>query len=264
MALMTRKSTKILGSISLVLLAVAAGVGLGVPTVNSLTTQAQELTATEGALATLSAQRDSLRATQANYPNVKAFSDEMLVKFPQLAQTPELLTAMTNAAGQAGITPNQIPTMTLQAPEVTTPSVPAGGAAPAAPTETDPAAPPVEEAPATDPAADPAAGGAVDTSVSASTYARIPIEVSILGDARQLQIFMNEIHDLDRAILITGFTVVNAEGDDLPPGTKTLQFVGSTYVYSKIPEPGETPVPAPEGTDPGVTAPSPTPAPAAP
>lgn len=234
MALITRKTTKILGFTGIFLIVAGGVAGLGVPSVNSILQQQDEISTAEAAVVELTASRDNLRGVEANYPNTRAFEQQMLTKFPQLAQTPELLNAMQVSAASAGIGPADILTMTFQAPEVQTPVVPEVPAPVA-----DPEAAPAEgEAPA-EPAPDaaaPAAEGAVDTSVASDTYARIPVEVTIRGGARELQVFLDELHNLDRAILLNGFTVAN-DNDD--PAVKLLSFTGNTYVYSRIQTPEE-------------------------
>jgi hypothetical protein len=225
-AILTQKTVKALGIATLVLLTIGGGMLVGQPLYNNIQTQTTELKDAEASIKTLEDAKAALEESKANYPAVEAIDNGLLAQFPELAEVPILLDVITAGAVSTGVNPNAISSMTFGAPVISVPVVAAVAEAPAA-----------EDAAAeTPPAEDAAAAADVTTVATSGEFATMEIGLSISGTPTQMQNFLTYLNTMDRAMIITGFSISDGEGGE---GTKTLSLTGTVYIYKGIPGPTE-------------------------
>ena len=201
---------------------------------------------------TLKVQAEDLPAMQAKLADIK-------LQLPEDASLPALVRDLTKASVRAGIFLKHV------APGTPALLAPAAASPPAAPS---PAAP---EAGAEDPAAGEAAGGAAAAPAApAPSLVSIPVSLTLTGTYAELELFLNELHELKRAFLVNSFTLTQPKPEE-DNRILDLTINGTVFVVPPAaPAPTAAAQPAAPGVAPAAPAaaapaatPSPVPTPAA-
>jgi Tfp pilus assembly protein PilO len=213
MDLGTPLATKVLGGLSL---AVVAALGwtfvVGPETSTLADTRAQiesvrdQNTALAAQLATLQQQRQQLGATRQT-------ARELAVKFPPTADQPGLFEQVTTAAVDAGIGPDGVTTLAPTPPSLSATEPASGTTAPAS----------------SDPAADSSATGS-------SLLARQTVTVSVAGTYDQTQQLLENLEHMPRAYLISTITL----SGDAATGKYATTIAGDMFVMPPVKDPGKT------------------------
>jgi Tfp pilus assembly protein PilO len=137
-------------------------------------------------------------------PQAAAEAQALFAKMPQTAELPTVLDQITQAAVDAGIDPNAIPSLTTGIP------LPVSGTANAATTE---------------------------QSATGVQLAKMDIGVSADGTHEQVLTFLDNLQSLDRVLLVTSTQTSLAGLIDGTPDLETVQVSGSMFVLqSKLPD----------------------------
>lgn len=216
MDLGTPLATKVLGGLSLAVVAALGWTFVVGPETSTLADTRLQIesvrdqnTVLAAQLATLQKQREELGAT-------RQAARELAVKFPPTADQPGLFEQVTAAAVDAGIGPDGVTTLAPTPPSLGGTDPAAGTAAPAA-TGTDPAA---------DPAA--ATGGTL--------LARQTVTVSVAGSYDETQRLLENLEHMPRAYLISTITL----SGDAATGEYTTTIAGDMFVMPPVKDPGKT------------------------
>lgn len=214
MAILTQKTVKLVGIVGVALLAVGGGALIGQPLFNGYTEKTAELVAIQDEVDRSQQNLSSLQAAQTNFELIDSINQELVVQFPELALVPELLDTITAGAVQSGISPSDIPSITFGSPEINIPVIP----------------PTVEE-----PAEGEEAGEAPPvTEVATNEFAVMEVGISIIGTETELEEFLNFLNEMDRAFVISSFSISTGEGN-----IKNLSLTGETFIYNTILTPEE-------------------------
>lgn len=180
----------------------------------------------------------ALQKIQSNTDAVSALNDELNKKFPATANVPLLLSDISAAAANSGISSNNITAINIKNPELYVAPV-----APAAKTDT----------------------ASKDTSTSESTAAPEPaklatmkIEVSVIGTPQALSEFLKNLGKIDRAIKVDTTTIA-LSSDKNGGNEQSMTISGTTLLYAGLEVPNAdtaknsgsakvTPTPTPTAT----------------
>lgn len=223
--LLTQKTVKFLGIAGIVILLAGGGVMVVQPLITQVQAQASEIQSAKDEIDAKTASRDKLKAAKTNYTTVKATNDDLLKQFPELAQVPELLDAVTAGAVSTGIPASDLSSLTFSAPAIKIPVVAA--VAPAATDTKEDAAP------------EPATPAPADTVVSSGDYAEMEVGIAIKGTPTQIQDFLAYLNKMDRVMIISAFSVDVAKDEESGSNTATLALTGTTFIYKAIKTPDE-------------------------
>jgi Tfp pilus assembly protein PilO len=226
---LTKKGVFIGGILACIIVAAGAANVLLLPTLNGITEAQTALTDANDNLDITQAKIASLTSDQTNYEAIKALDSSLLKQFPANGQTQELIEQLQQGASMSGIPVSKLTSITFQAVEIITPTVPVvvleEGAEEADAAEEAPA----EEAPAEEV---PAVDAEAVTDLGAG-HAELTFALSIEGTPQQLQSFLDYINNLERVVLVKTFSVdVNEEGS-------TLSLTAVTFVYPSTLDPTE-------------------------
>ena len=184
----------------------------------------------EDANARLQQQIQVLMAQQQDLPKQRAKLAELRTQIPDNPALPSLIRDLTAAGRKVGVSIDSmapaVPVAMVAAP-VTAPIASAGGSA-AGTTASAPAAP----------AAPP------------STLYQVPLNLNVTGSYFELEQFLNKLEGLQRSLLVTGFNIGEASGEDASDGDLTITLNGRVFLSQETPAPTTTtPVaPAASGT----------------
>lgn len=243
MAKTSTRNIKLIGFTGLGLVAVG-GIALGVvPLVGQLGSSNEDIDAANQQTSQLQTQIQQLKGVQANVSQVDEFKQEFVAKFPETAQVPDLINAISTAAVQAGIPSSDITNYGFQAPAIgsaataTSGSAVAGASTPAAGAAATPAPAASSAASATGTAGSGAAATAGGSALGATTgqAAEMTLNLTVQGNTRKFANFLSNITQMDRNFSVTTFAV--AGGSQGSPNTLTL--TGRTLLYSHITTPEE-------------------------
>jgi Tfp pilus assembly protein PilO len=152
---------------------------------------------------------------ETNYPEVKTIGEAVNAQFPASADVASLTQAITNAATAAGVAPNNVTSITT--------STPTPLAAELAPT----------------PEAVEGEGSEADTGVpaapAASKIASMEVTISATGSQPALIAFAQNLSNMDRALLVSGFSLTGGTGGE----ESSLTITATSYLYEKIETPEE-------------------------
>lgn len=213
MAILTQKTVKLIGTVGVVILAVGGGALIGQPLFNSYSERTAELESVQAEVDRSQQNLASLQASQANFETIDEINQALVVQFPELALVPELLDTLTEGAVRSGISPEDIPSITFGTPTIFVPTVPPVTEAPAEGEET-------EETPV--------------APVATNEFAIMEVGITILGTEQELEEFLTFLNEMDRAFIVSGFSISSGEGN-----TKTLSLIGETFIYNTILTPEE-------------------------
>lgn len=216
MKLATPNATKLLGGLSLLVLAALGWMLVVGPETSTLAETRDEIVSTRDQNAVLAAQLASLEKQRQDLGATRHAARAMAVKFPPTADQPGMFEQVTQAAVSAGIGPKGVTTLAPTPPQLGT----AGGVAAAPPPPATPATPADGAAPA------PAAG----------LLARQTVTVSVTGTYDQTQQLLSNLEQMERAYLITGITL----SGDASTGSYTTTVTGDMFVMPPVKDPGKT------------------------
>jgi Tfp pilus assembly protein PilO len=156
-----------------------------------------------------------LKAQQADLPKEQAKLAKFRSQIPDNPALPSLIRDLTAASRKVGTT---IEEMTPQTPVASVSTVTAG----------TPAQPTTPGQPAT---------------ASALLY-QVPLNLKVSGSYFELEQFINKLEGLQRAFLVSGFTVATDAGTEVAPGSLTLDLQGQVFLSSAASAPAtpSTPV----------------------
>lgn len=208
MRITTPRATLVAGLLVLLVVAAASWFLLLRPSVTELDETRTELVDTTDAnrlltvrLHGLEQQRDELRTTEAT-------AADLQVVFPPTADQPGFFRRVDRAAAAAGITPDQVTTLSPTAP------VPLSALDAAALDAAAPGAPVAGEV------SDGATGPRADLAVQL-------VEISVEATPEQTQALLAGLERMDRALLVRSLTLTASSEEE---GTTTTQITGSTFV----------------------------------
>lgn len=175
------------------------------PRMSEASTLTEQATQLETANLSLQRQYTDSLAQAEQAPQAAAEAQALFAQMPQTAELPSVLDQITQAAVDAGIDPNAIPSLTTGIP------VPVSGTRDAATTET------------------PATG---------IQLAKMDIGVSADGSQEQNLRFLDNLQGLDRVLLVTQTQTSQAAAvGDTAAELETVQVSGSMFVLqSKLPD----------------------------
>jgi hypothetical protein len=207
MDLGTPGATKLVGAISLAVVAALGWTLVVGPETGALSDARSEVTTTRDQNVLLAAQLTQLERQRQDLGATRRTASRLAGLFPPTADQPGLFEQVTAAAVDAGIGPEGVTTLTP-----TPPTVGDGSAAPAD---------------ATDPATDPAAG---------DRLARQSVTVSVSGTFDETQRLQENLEHMSRAFLITAVSLAG----DAESGAYTTTVSGEMFVMPPVEDPGKT------------------------
>jgi hypothetical protein len=199
----TVRGTALIGSLTLVLVAVGGWLLFLGPATGALHAARQELIDSRDANALLQARLSGLQQQAAQLGVVAETETRLATVFPTTADQPGFFRLVDRAASEAGIPPTQITTLSPAAPVLLLPVV--------------------ADAPATgDPVSSP------DSQLATQTVT-VNVDTSYAAAARLLA----NLEEMDRALLIHSVEISSeATGPDV-----TMSITGSTFVAAPVPAP---------------------------
>jgi hypothetical protein len=206
--LASARTNLVLGLVVLLLVAAVAWLALLGPTLGAIGAAREDLTDRTDTNALLRVRLHALEKRAADLSEVHASARELTTVFPATADQPGFFALIDEAAADAGISPEQITTLSPAAP------LPAG---------TDPAAA--------------AEGAPVDGTVAPLAVQEVTVILTAGYDqAREL---LARLESMDRAFLVRSLAVVRdrSGGDDAAAGTTTVTITGRTYVAPPLARP---------------------------
>jgi Tfp pilus assembly protein PilO len=217
MATLSKGTVKLMGFSGVGLLLILGGFGIVSPLLEQIKANELELASSQDSNSALESNIASLKQVQTENDNVEKINLTLLKQFPELADVPGLLDAISGSADIAGISPSNITSIDFSIPELSV--------APAAD------APAEGDAAATDAA--PAEGDAA--AAPTSNMASMKLSINVNGSARQFQIFMDELTTMTRVLTINSFNITLDE----EAGSGTLSIESTTFLYAHIKTPDE-------------------------
>jgi hypothetical protein len=247
MAIVTKKTVRLMGISSIVILTTLGAVTVVQPLITNVKTQNEAVSTAKEEIEAISASRDNLAGSRDNYEEIVEVNNQLITQFPELAEVPQLLDIITQGAVQSGINPANISSLTFAAPAVVAPVVAADTAkvagddieaeALAAGGGAEGGAPAAEGAA---PAAAAPAAGAADVTVSTGEFAEMEIGINAEGTSDSVQRFLSYLNTMDRVMLINGFSIEGgAPNETGGVSNTTVSLTGKVFVYKKIPTPEE-------------------------
>lgn len=228
----SKRNIKLIGVASVGLLGVAGFFLVMSPLINQQGIQATERTDAEAKIITLQDQLTGVATVENNYPEVKVINDKLASQFPSLATVPTLLNAISLAASQSGISPESISTLAFTTPALVESAAPAAPAAGSGDAPQEGALDAAGEKAVTD-----TAGSAPGQTTTSDKLASMDLTLSVSGNPRQFEAFLNNLAGMDRVIIVTGASISGASADSPKGGTLALQ--AKTYLYERILSPDE-------------------------
>lgn len=201
---LTQKNVKMMGIAGLVVITALGGAFVVQPTVAKIQSQATEISDAQANMDLLSSKKSGLQLAKDTYPEVQKVNATLVNQFPELAQVPELLDAITAGAVAVGINPADISSITFYPPTIKAPEVPV------TPEE-----------------------GEEVTTVSTGEYAEMEVNISITGSPLQIEQFMAYLNTMDRVMIISGFSVDVKQVSD-SRREASLSLTGKTFIYKEI------------------------------
>jgi Tfp pilus assembly protein PilO len=212
MNLRTPGATKVVGALSLLVLAALGWTFVLGPETARLSEVRTDIQSTRDQNDTLRLQLAALRKQQEQLGETRRTARALAEKFPPTADQPGLFEAVTAAAVDAGIGANGVTTL--------------------APT------PPVIGA------TDPASGVQLEQPTGGALLARQSVSVSVEGSYDQTRRLLENLEQMARAYLVTSVTLAGGG----TPGSYTTTVVGDMFVMPPVTDPDDV-VPEATGTD---------------
>lgn len=225
--ILTQKTVKILGIVGLVAV-LGAGVGLVAQPAFKQVTEAQENKGiAEEELALIETQFANLQGVQQNYDATLENAELLATMFPSTVESKEFVNQLVLASVDAGLSPLNMSTITINAPALPDPT------ASAAPTPE-----PAEEEPAEGEEGgegvirNPEGAATPDeiTGPATGNMAEVEINLSVSGNPENLTSFLNNLNTMDRALKIKTFSIRTTE-----EGPPEMSLTGTIYSYKYIP-----------------------------
>lgn len=211
MNLATPGATKLVGSLSLLVVAGLGWLLVVGPETDALAQVRAEVTTVRDQNAVLTSQLAVLEQQREGLATTRRDARRLAALFPPTADQPGMFEQVTAAAVDAGIGPQGVTTLT--------PTPPVLGTA-------DPAAPAAEAT--TDPAAAPVTGGQL--------LARQTVTVAVTGTYEETERLLENLEHMRRAYLVTAVSLAGgAEG-----GEFTTTITGDMFVMPPVVDPGKT------------------------
>jgi Tfp pilus assembly protein PilO len=207
MDLGTPAATRLLGTLSLLVVAALGWTVVVGPETGTLADTRAEIESTRDQNAVLTGQLASLEKQVSQLGETRRTARDLAALFPPTADQPGLFEEVTAAAVDAGIGPEGVKSLAPSPPVL-------GGASPGAP-PADPAAP-----------ADP-------TGVQ---LARQTVTVSVSGTYDQTQRLLANLEQMSRAYLVGSVTLAG----DATTGAYTTTIEGDMFVMPPVTDPGDT------------------------
>lgn len=219
MNLATPTATKLLGGLSLLVVAALGWTLVVGPETSTLAETRDQIASTRDQNSVLATQLAGLQKQRADLGATRHAARELAVKFPPTADQPGLFEQVTEAAVSAGIGPKGVTTLAPTPPQLggstTTPTAPT---APTAPTGTT--------------------TGTTGTAAPAAPnlLARQTVTVSVSGTYDQTERLLQNLEHMPRAYLITAITL----SGDADTGDYTTTISGDMFVMPPVKDPGKT------------------------
>jgi len=213
MNLATPNATKLLGGLSLLVVAALGWTLVVGPETSTLAETRDQIVSTRDQNSVLAAQLASLEKQRSDLGSTRRAARELAVKFPPTADQPGLFEQVTQAAVAAGIGPKGVTTLAPTPPQLG--------------------------------ATDPAAAGTTTGTTGAATgtaatspglLARQTVTVSVTGTYDQTQQLLSNLEQMQRAYLITAITL----SGDATTGAYTTTVSGDMFVMPPVKDPGKT------------------------
>lgn len=180
----------------------------------------------------------ALKKIQSNTDAVSALNDELNKKFPATANVPLLLSDISLAAANSGISANNITAINIKNPELYVA--------------------PVTTTSKTDTSSKDASSAKSTAAPEPSKLATMRVEVSVIGTPQALSDFLKNLGKIDRAIKVDTTTIA-LTSDKNSGNEQTMTIAGTTLLYAGL----EVPTADSAKTTSGSTKVTPTPAPSA-
>lgn len=223
MDLATPGATKLVGSLSLLVVAGLGWLFVVGPETDALAQARAQVTTVRDQNAVLTSQLTVLEQQREGLAETRRDAHRLAALFPPTADQPGMFEEITAAAVDAGIGPQGVTTLTPTPPVLGTADAAAPAAGTAPETTTDPAADP-----AADPGAAPATGGQL--------LARQTVTVAVTGTYEETQRLLENLEHMRRAYLVTAVSLASgAEG-----GEFTTTITGDMFVMPPVVDPGKT------------------------
>ena len=208
--------TTLIGSLILLVALVAAWMLVLSPRGDAIAAVNEDVSAAEATNQGLRGQIASLRAREAQLPELRAVSKALDRRFPTTAEQAKLFRMITAAAAEVGIAPQHLTSMQMDAPEAV------GGATSA-------------QLP----------GVAAPT----SQIAGHKLTINVSGTPRQIRGFVRNLEKLPRAFAVTAVSLSQqaaaqepTEAASTAPDAQTVTITGDMFVMPKVVDPTRTKV----------------------
>lgn len=206
----TRKTT-LIGSLILLVALVAAWMFVLSPRSDAIAAVNEETAAAEASNQALRGQIASLKARQAQLPELREISKALDRRFPTTAEQAKLLRMITAAAAEAGIAPQHLTGMQMDAP------APVGGATSA---QLPGVAAPI------------------------SQIAGQKLTINVSGSPSQIRQFVRNLEKLPRAFAVSTISVSQqavaqepTESASTAPDAQTVTLTGDMFIMPKLVDP---------------------------
>jgi Tfp pilus assembly protein PilO len=210
-ALTPARKTTLIGSAILLIALVAAWMFVLSPRSDAVSKVNEQVTTAQGTNQSLRSQIQSLRAREQQLPELREVAKALDRRFPTTAEQAKLFRMITAAAAEAGIAPQHLTSMTMEAPT----SVAAGSSA---------------QLPGV-------AGPAVD-------IASQKLTINVSGTPGEIRSFVRNLEKLPRAFAVNLINVTQQSAAAAPtetvstaPDAQTVTITGDMFVMPKVVDP---------------------------
>ena len=207
------------------------------PAFNEWNENSSSISQAESEVGLMQSQRDGFLQAKNMYPQLEQIDASLRTRFPEIADNDGLISQLSIALASSGIGSSSL-TLTFSPPEILAPTF---TEAPL-PEVVDESADAGEEMPIEDPAAMPVD---MNGGESLSDMAKMDIAIAVEGDDQQIVQFLNVLHSADRAIVVKKFSVQK----NIETQVNQLAITAEVYIFSRIPNPGDTAVDLIEGEE---------------
>lgn len=153
-------------------------------------------------------------------PKIRTVADELAELFPATADQPGFFAAVNDAAREAGISPDNVTTLSPTAPSLVDAS---GEATSETTTETAPTAPTT-----------PATGTSAEGTPSGVDLAQQTVSITVEGSYDEVQKLVANLEDMPRAFVIDSLSISSGESSEGGPSALTVSITGSTFVAPPV------------------------------